>query len=64
MEKSIGYYALRLEFIRELFKDHMQDLLQENADKIKMLVEDYNRFKNHIDYDSTLAEFPKILIFN
>jgi len=64
MEKPIRYYETRLKFIRELFKGHMQDLLQENADKIKMLVDGYNRFKNHPDYDSTLSEFPKVLIFN
>jgi hypothetical protein len=64
IEENIAYYQLRLEFIRKLFKDHQHDLLQRNADKIKRLVEGYNRFKNDENYDSLLAEFPQVMIFD
>ena len=62
--ENIIYYKTRLELIRELFKDHQLQLLQKNIGVIKTIVEEYNRFKNHRDYDSLLAEFPQTFIFN
>ncbi|MDD5191539.1 MAG: hypothetical protein PHH54_02725 [Candidatus Nanoarchaeia archaeon] len=64
MEENITHYVTRLNFLRELFKEHQHALLKENEERIKELVDGYNRFKNHPDYDRVLAEFPQVLIFN
>ena len=64
MKENIQYYEVRLRFIEKLFKNHQLELLKTNTDKIKNIVDGYNRFKNHINYDSTLAEFPQTFIFN
>ncbi len=64
MENNITYYKTRLELVRELFKDHQLELLKKNVGVIKNLVEEYNTFRNHRDYDHILAEFPQTFIFN
>lgn len=64
MENNIIYYKRRLELIRELFKEHQLELLQKNVGVIKAVVKEYDRFKNHREYDFLLAEFPETFIFN
>ena len=62
MTEDLKYYEIRLKFIRETFRQEGIDLLNKNKDKIRSLVQGYNRFKNHENYNLILAEFPETFI--
>ncbi|MDO8516512.1 MAG: hypothetical protein Q7S33_00140 [Nanoarchaeota archaeon] len=58
-EKDIRYYQQRLEIIEDIFVTSLHDseerkALDNNHNIVRKVLEGYNQFKNHPDYDSVL----------